>query len=58
VRSLLEECLAGDQGDEVIIKLPRVRGMVVLKPRDTVHCSEPMLEQLRAILGPQAVAVE
>ena len=58
VRGLLEQCLAGENGDQVIIRLPRSSGMVVLKPRDTVQCSGTLLGQLRAILGESAVVVE
>jgi DNA polymerase-3 subunit alpha len=58
VRSLLEQRIAGDQGDQVIIKLPRASGTVILKPRDTVQCTGDMLDQLRAILGAHAVMVE
>jgi hypothetical protein len=58
VRGLLEQCLAGENGDQVIIRLPRSSGTVVLKPRDTVQCSGALLGQLRAILGESAVVIE
>lgn len=58
IRSMLEAQHAGDTGDQVIIRLPSMAGTVVLKPRDTVTCSNDLLDGLRGLLGTQAVALE
>jgi DNA polymerase-3 subunit alpha len=58
VRGLLEQSAAHDHGDQVIIRLPSTVGTVVLKQRDMVTCSAPLLAGLREVLGTEAVLVE
>ncbi len=58
VRGVIEGCLAGEQGDQIIIHLPSTAGMVVLKTRDTIHCSNEVMSGLRELLGEYAVLLE
>ena len=58
VRGLLEQSAVHDQGDQVIIRLPSTAGTVVLKQRDLVTCTGPLLAGLREVLGADAVTVE
>jgi hypothetical protein len=58
VRGLLEKNAVHDQGDQVIIRLPSTAGMVVLKQRDLVTCSAPLLDGLREVLGRDGVVLE
>ncbi|MDZ4719735.1 MAG: DNA polymerase III subunit alpha [Roseiflexaceae bacterium] len=58
VRVLLEQSAVHDHGDQVIIRLPSAAGTVVLKQRDLVTCTGPLLNGLREVLGADAVMVE
>lgn len=55
VYELLREC-SGE--DPVIIHLPKDSGVVLLKPRSGVRCSDALVGQLSGLLGAERVLVE
>ncbi len=58
VRGLLEQSIAHDQGDQVLIHVPSATGLVVLKQREQVYCTPALIDNLRSILGTQGAVVE
>jgi DNA polymerase-3 subunit alpha len=53
------ELLRESSGDDtVIIQLPKDSGVVLLKPRSGVRCSEALVDQLSGLLGAERVLVE
>ncbi len=58
VHEVLEGSKSGEDGDQVIIRMPGGTGTILLKPRGTVRCSEALVSSLRGLLGEHAVLVE
>jgi DNA polymerase-3 subunit alpha len=55
----LHDILSQSQGDDaVLLHIPNDESMVVLKSSLTVRCDTSLLDELQAMLGQQAVAVE
>lgn len=57
VRQLLEQAMT-KEGDHVLIRLPSQTGMVVLQQREHITCSGPLLDELRSLLGADAVSMQ
>lgn len=55
----LHDILSQSQGDDVVLlHIPNDESMVILKSSLTVRCDTTLLDELQAMLGQQAVAVE
>jgi DNA polymerase-3 subunit alpha len=55
----IDRVLRQSEGDDqVIIHMPNSTGMVLLKPRHTVRCSNDLVDALQGMLGAESVVVE